>query len=71
MMAICGAQGRIEDKAYLFHIYCKVKNWIQGENQVIQSDQDVHFYVYGGYVKVDTSPGMGARYYHICDEMLW
>jgi hypothetical protein len=29
----------IKDKAYLHHIYCKVKNRIQGEKQVIQSDQ--------------------------------
>ena len=42
----------------------KSKNWIQGENQVIQSDQDVHMYGYGGYGKVDTSPGAGASYYH-------
>ena len=38
VMAICGAQGR----AYLYHIYCKVKDRIQREKQVIQSDQDVH-----------------------------
>jgi hypothetical protein len=31
-----------KDEAYLHHMYCKVKNWIQGENQIIQSDQDVH-----------------------------
>jgi hypothetical protein len=31
-----------KDEAYLHHIYCKVKNRIQGENQIIQSDQDVH-----------------------------
>jgi hypothetical protein len=41
MMAICGAQGRIKDKAYLFHIYCEVKDWIQEENQIVQSDQDM------------------------------
>jgi hypothetical protein len=29
-------------EAYLHHMYCKVKNLIQGENQIIQSDQDVH-----------------------------
>ena len=34
-------------KAYLYHIYCKVKNRIQREKQVIQSDQDVHFYELG------------------------
>jgi hypothetical protein len=67
MMAICGAQGRIKDKAYLFHIYCRVKDQIQEENQNIQSDQDMHVY---GYGKVDTRPGMGSRYYHT-DEMLW
>jgi hypothetical protein len=64
MMAICGAQGRIKDNAYLHHIYCKVKNWIQRENQIIQSDQDVHKYGCDGYGKVDTSPGAGASYYH-------
>ena len=63
-MAICGAQGRIKDKAYLHHIYCKVKNWIHREDQIIQSDQDVHVDGYGEYGKVDTRPGMGARYYH-------
>ena len=31
-------------KAYLYYIYCKVKNRIQREIQVIQSDQDVHVY---------------------------
>ena len=66
MMAICGAQGRIKDKAYLHHIYCKVKDWIHRENQIIQSDQDVYVYGYGEYGKVDTRPGMGARYYHTC-----
>ena len=38
-----------KDEAYLHHIYCKVKNWIQGENQVIQSDQDVHMCGYCGW----------------------
>jgi hypothetical protein len=65
MMAICGARGRIKDKAYLFHIYCKVKNQIQEENQSILSDQDVHVYGYNGYGEVDTKPGMGSRYYHM------
>jgi hypothetical protein len=31
-----------KDEAYLQHMYCKVKNQIQGENQIVQSDQ-------GGY----------------------
>jgi hypothetical protein len=35
-------------KAYLYHIYCKVKTWIQRENQVIKSDQDVHIYECSG-----------------------
>ena len=34
----------------------------------MQSDQDVHVYEYGEYGKVDTRPGMGARYYHIYYE---
>ena len=34
----------MEDKAYLYQTYCKVKNQIQTEKQVIQSDQDVHVY---------------------------
>ena len=34
----------MEDKAYLSHIYCKVKDRIQREKQIIQSDQDVHVY---------------------------
>jgi hypothetical protein len=34
----------IKDKAYLHHIYCKVKNWIHREKEFIQSDQDVHVY---------------------------
>jgi CO dehydrogenase/acetyl-CoA synthase epsilon subunit len=65
MMAICGAQGRIKDKAYLHHIYCKVKNRINGEKQFIQLDQDVHVYGCDGYGKVDTRLRLGARYYHI------
>ena len=64
-MAICGAQGRITDMAYLYHIYCKVKNRIKWRKQIIQSDQDVHMYGYEGYGKVDTRPGMGASYYHL------
>src|SRR6185503_2890681 len=32
----------MKDKAYLYHMYCKVKDRIQREKQVIQSDQDVH-----------------------------
>jgi hypothetical protein len=31
-----------KDEAYLHHMYCKVKKQIQGENQIIQLDQDVH-----------------------------
>jgi len=31
-------------KAYMHHIYFNVKNYIQGEKQVIQLDQDVHMY---------------------------
>jgi hypothetical protein len=38
-MAIYGAQGRVKDEAYLHHMYCKVENRIQGENQIIQSDK--------------------------------
>ena len=34
----------MKDKAYLYYIYCKVKDRIQIEKQVIQSDQDVHMY---------------------------
>ena len=48
----------------MYHIYCKVKDWIHRENQITQSDQDVHEYEYDEYGKVDTRPGMGARYYH-------
>jgi hypothetical protein len=54
----------MSDKAYLHHIYCTVKDWIQGEEQFIQSDQDVHVYGYGydGYGKVDTSLGRTMIY---------
>ena len=38
----CGAQGREWKEAYMFRIYCKVKNQIQWRKQVIQSDQGVH-----------------------------
>jgi hypothetical protein len=31
-----------KDEACLHRMYCKVKKRIQGENQIIQSDQDVH-----------------------------
>ena len=38
VMAIYGAQGRVwRIKAYLYHIYCKVKNGTQREEQLIQS----------------------------------
>ena len=37
-----GAQDREWKEAYMFHIYCKVKNRTQQRKQVIQSDQDVH-----------------------------
>jgi hypothetical protein len=62
MMATCGAQDRIKDKAYLHDIYCKVKDRIRVEKQFIQSDQDVHVYGCDGYGKVDTGPGMGVGY---------
>jgi ribonuclease D len=65
MMAVCRVQGRIKDIAYLHHIYHKVKNRIQEENQVIQSDQDVHIYGCDEHGKVNTRSEMGARYYHI------
>jgi hypothetical protein len=38
----------MKDKAYLHHIYCKVKDQIHGENKVIQSDHVVHMYGYSG-----------------------
>ena len=34
----------MKDNAYLYHMYCKVKDRIQREKQVIQSNQDVHVY---------------------------
>ena len=34
----------MKHKAHLYHIYCKFKNRIQREKQVIQSDQDVHMH---------------------------
>ena len=34
----------MKDKAYLYHMYCKVKDRIQKEKQIIQSDQDVHMH---------------------------
>jgi len=34
----------MKDKTYLYHMYCKVKNRIQREKQIIQSDQDVNVY---------------------------
>src|SRR6185437_11050220 len=34
----------MKDKAYFYYIYCKVKDRIQKEKQVIQLDQDVHVY---------------------------
>ena len=34
----------MKDKAHLYHIYCKVKNWIHREKYIIQSNQDVHMY---------------------------
>jgi hypothetical protein len=55
----------MNSKAYLRCMYCKVKNWIQRVNQVIQSDQEVHVYGCGRHGNVDTRLGMGASYYHI------
>ena len=43
----------MKEKAYLHHIYCKVKNRIQGGKLVIQSDQDVHVYGYSEWNMVD------------------
>ena len=43
----------MKEKAYLHHIYCKVKNRIQGGKLVILSDQDVHMYGYSGWYMVD------------------
>jgi hypothetical protein len=60
MMAYVKLRVGMNAKAYLHHIYCKVKNRIQEENIIIQSDQDVHLYGYDGYGKLDTSPGMGS-----------
>ena len=37
-----GAQDREWKEAYMFRIYCKVKNRTQQRKQVIQSDQGVH-----------------------------
>jgi hypothetical protein len=42
MIAYVELKVGMDDKAYLHHMYCKVKNWIRWENQIIQSDQDVH-----------------------------
>jgi hypothetical protein len=56
----------MNSKAHLHCMYCKIKNWIQRVNQVIQLDKEVHVYGCGGYGKVDSRPIMGASYYHIC-----
>jgi hypothetical protein len=65
VMAYVELKVGMSDKAYLYHIHCKVKDEIQGENQVIRSYQDVHLYRYDGYGKVGTRPRLGASYYHI------
>jgi hypothetical protein len=67
MMAICGARGRIKDKAYLHHIYCKIENWIQGKNNSYNPIK-MCTCLDDGFGQVDTRPIMGARYYHIYDE---
>ena len=43
-----------EEGAYLYSIFCKVKNRIQWRKQVIQSDQDVH--VCGIFLAVTRAP---------------
>ena len=40
--AFFGAQGREWNEAYMFCIYCKVKNRTQWRKPVIQSDQGIH-----------------------------
>jgi hypothetical protein len=63
MMTICGAQGRIKIKHTFITYIAKPKTGSR-RKQFIQSDQDVHVYVYARHDKVYTRPGMGHRYYH-------
>jgi hypothetical protein len=42
MMAISGAPGKVEDKAYLYHIILQSQKSDPRRRLVIQSDQDIH-----------------------------
>ena len=42
LKAVCGAQGREKTKAYLFQIFCKVKDWTQRVSKSYNHDQEVH-----------------------------
>jgi hypothetical protein len=68
VMAYVELKVGMRDKTYLHHICYNVKDKIQGENQVLRSDQDVHLYGYDGYGKVGTWPILGASYY-LFDEL--
>jgi hypothetical protein len=61
MMAICGAQGRINIKHTCITYIAKSKTGFSQIKMCTCMTCD-------GYGKVDTRPGMGARYYHIYDE---
>jgi hypothetical protein len=47
----------MKGKAYLHHIYCKVKDQIQRRKQFILSDQDVHVYEHDRYSGLYTRSG--------------
>jgi hypothetical protein len=42
---LCGAHGRRFESMHLFHIYCKIRNWIHGDNISYKLIKAVHVYV--------------------------
>jgi hypothetical protein len=38
--SLCGAHGRRFGSMHLFHIYCKIKEWIHGNDTSYEFDQD-------------------------------
>jgi DnaJ-class molecular chaperone len=68
MKAICTAQGRIKIKHTCITSIAKSKTGSEEKNNSYNQMKMCTCMRCDGYGKVDTRPGMGARYYHIYDE---
>ena len=68
MIAYVELKVGMNDKAYLHHIYCKVKDWIQEKSNSYNQIKMCTCMDMMGTVRCILGPKLGARYYHTLYE---